>query len=327
VKHVQHTSVALVLLFPLLALLPWITPVLVAMLIRLAFRKPRLSKPSGYAAMEAAVDVEEDIHYPSTYGNNTLSLYRLRTSMPKVAPVVVWVHGGAYVGGDKLDAHYYCTALASKGYVAVSMNYRRAPEAKFPSLLHQIADVYLWLYSVQEHYSLDMTRLVFAGDSAGAHAAALFALVQTNFAYAKEIGIKPVVPSHCIRGLMLYCGPYNVQLFQNMKGFMGFFAHQAAWAYFGTRHWAQDFADIATVKNHITKDFPATLLADGNAFSFTQHGIELATTLVQHRIPVTTYFAPSSTQAWHAFQFLMASSAGQECFSMSQDFLREVFSQ
>ena len=323
-RHRQHMITLCVLLVLAAGLLPWFTPIPMAMLIRLAFRTPRVSKPPGYAAMEAAVEVHEDISYPSAYGENTLQLYRLRAPRQALAPVVIWVHGGAYVGGDKQDAHYYCTALAAEGYVTVSMNYRRAPEAHFPSMLHQIADVYMWLYSVQQRFGLDMTKVVLAGDSAGAHSAALFALVQTNPAYAHRVGIRPVIPAHCLAGLLLYCGPYNVQLFQQMKGPMGAFAHQAAWAYFGTKQWAQRFADVATVKHHIPPNFPPVFLADGNAFSFTQHGIELADALEEHHIPVTRYFAPSSTRAWHAFQFLMASPAGMDCFTQTVKFMHEI---
>ena len=50
-------------------------------------------------------------------------------------PCIVWVHGGAYAGGDKEDVTAYAKHLASFGYIVISMNYSLAPKAQYPTPL------------------------------------------------------------------------------------------------------------------------------------------------------------------------------------------------
>lgn len=74
-------------------------------------------------ADEGSNDSTLDIYYPSV------------TSEP--LPVVLWVHGGGWVLGDKEDIADYAVQLAKQGYVVVSMNYALAPDTKYPTSVIQ----------------------------------------------------------------------------------------------------------------------------------------------------------------------------------------------
>src|SRR5689334_24721422 len=52
-------------------------------------------------------------------------------------PTVVWVHGGAWVGGSKEEMSPYYRLLADWGYTVVSVGYSRAPEARYPVPVRQ----------------------------------------------------------------------------------------------------------------------------------------------------------------------------------------------
>ena len=299
------------------------TPVPAALLIRKLFETPNISPPEGYTDMQSAVKIYADIVYPSENGSNTLDFYLPDSEAAVLRPVILWVHGGAYVGGDKSDVQHYCTALASEGYAVISMNYARAPEARFPVPINQIKEVYDWLAAVQGQYSLDLAHIFFAGDSAGAHSVATFTLIQTNPDYARELGIAASVPKEHIKGVLLYCGPFDVQAIGEVRGIFGFFIKRAGWAYFGTKNWAEEFAEIASISPHLTVDYPPVFVTDGNANSFEPQGMDFVAALEAIGVPVTSYFIPLETEASHEYQFLMDSPMGVECYKLTVQFLQE----
>ena len=306
-----------------LVLIPVITPVPMSLIMRMFFESPQLDPPEGYDEMSAAVTVLNDLEYPSLHPDNTFDLY-LPTGEEEPRPVILWVHGGAYVGGDKRDARYYSTALASEGYAVVSMNYRRAPEGKYPVPIVQMGELCAWLCELSGEYNLDMTRLVLAGDSAGAHSAATFALIHTNPAYAEESGLAATLPAETIKGVLLYCGPFDVGMTGKTEGIFGFMILQAGWAYFGTRNWAEEYSDIAAPGNYVTADYPPAFITDGNTASFEPQGKKFAGELEAAGAPVTSYFIPLETEKTiHEYQFMMNTPSGRECYRRTLLFLEQ----
>ncbi len=83
-------------------------------------------------------------------------------------PTLLYFHGGGYVVGG-LDSHdALCRALAQRTPCAVlAVDYRLAPEHKFPTAFHDAEDAALWLAAQGASHGLDPTRVAFAGDSVG----------------------------------------------------------------------------------------------------------------------------------------------------------------
>ena len=91
-------------------------------------------------------------------------------------PVVVFFHGGGWVKGDR-DAYAFAgRAFASRGYVVVIPDYRKVPDALFPTFIEDGADVVAWTYENIEDFGGDPERIALAGHSAGAHTAVTLAL-------------------------------------------------------------------------------------------------------------------------------------------------------
>ncbi|MEM8671816.1 MAG: alpha/beta hydrolase [Planctomycetota bacterium] len=90
-------------------------------------------------------------------------------------PVVVVVHGGGWISGDKWTLEGYSRLLARNGYVAVTINYRLAPEHKFPAQVDDVRQALLWVKTNASRFSLDLKRLGMFGYSAGGHLSALVA--------------------------------------------------------------------------------------------------------------------------------------------------------
>jgi acetyl esterase/lipase len=85
--------------------------------------------------------------------------------------VVVFVHGGAFVRGDKdIDGEVYANVLyyfARHGYLGVTMEYRRAPEFKYPSGAQDVAEAVAWVRRNAREYGGDPERIFLIGHSAG----------------------------------------------------------------------------------------------------------------------------------------------------------------
>jgi len=92
-------------------------------------------------------------------------------------PVLVYFHGGGFVIGslDSYDA--LCRAVANRaGCIVVSVDYRLAPEAKFPAAAEDCLAALDWVHDHADEIDADPTRIAVGGDSAGGNLAAVTAL-------------------------------------------------------------------------------------------------------------------------------------------------------
>jgi arylformamidase len=102
-------------------------------------------------------------------------------------PVVIFIHGGSYVGGDKsTEVGAKPKEFRSSGYVFVALNYRLSPAVKHPVQIQDVAKAIAWVRHNINRYGGDSTRLFVMGHSSGASMAALIA---TNEHYLKAEGL------------------------------------------------------------------------------------------------------------------------------------------
>jgi acetyl esterase len=115
-------------------------------------------------------------------------------------PVVMYFHGGGWVLGN-LDTHdSLCRRLASEaGCVVVAVDYRLAPDAKFPAAFDDSFDATAYVSQHANEFNIDPSRLVVAGDSAGGNLAAAVAVRAAEVgspAIRLQLLIYPVVEPH-----------------------------------------------------------------------------------------------------------------------------------
>jgi hypothetical protein len=136
-----------------------------------------------------------DVQYKNTLGVDK-NLQSLDLYMPEVknpcagVPVVAWVHGGAWMIGDKSQIGFKAQYFNSMGYGFVSINYRLSPNllkdiqplqdsVKFPDHPSDVGAALGWIHKNILTHGGDPNKLALLGHSAGAHLAALVALDQT----------------------------------------------------------------------------------------------------------------------------------------------------
>lgn len=96
------------------------------------------------------------------------------------APVVLYLHGGGFRVGSKRSHAVVAEPLVTAGLVVVLVDYRLAPAHPFPAALDDCAAAFLWVASNIGRYGGDSSRLVLAGESAGANLALSLALSATH---------------------------------------------------------------------------------------------------------------------------------------------------
>lgn len=121
------------------------------------------------------VHAVEDRTIPGPGGAIPVRVFR--PSAATGLPVLVWFHGGGWVTGT-LDTHDQLGRLLADhvGAVVVSVDYRLAPEAKFPAAADDCLAAYEWVLAHADEVGGDGARVAIGGDSAGGNLAAVVAL-------------------------------------------------------------------------------------------------------------------------------------------------------
>jgi arylformamidase len=154
--------------------------------------------PSAAATRQSNInyDIDSPVAIPS---QNQLDLYTPDgTTAKDRRPVVVYVHGGAWVTGDKANQIQDKVSLfTGAGFVFASVNYRLSPSSgdpatnpgrvKYPDHPHDVGEAIGWLARHVAAYGGDPDRIAFIGHSAGAH---LVSLISTDPEYVAAYGVQ-----------------------------------------------------------------------------------------------------------------------------------------
>ncbi len=101
------------------------------------------------------------------------AFYPAKKTGQKPRPAVLLIHGGGWRSGDRSQQIPMAQALAAKGYVAVTAEYRLSTEALYPAAVHDLKAAVRWLRANARTYNLDTNRIAALGCSAGGQLAAL----------------------------------------------------------------------------------------------------------------------------------------------------------
>src|SRR5438445_7258914 len=116
----------------------------------------------------------EDIRIPGPAGPIGARVYDPAGPSASPRPVVAYSHGGGWVQGDLETHHGLCARLSKHaGVLVVAVDYRLAPEHKFPAAVEDCLAAYCWLRTKGRDVGVDIGRVAVAGDSAGGNLSAL----------------------------------------------------------------------------------------------------------------------------------------------------------
>ncbi|WP_258062998.1 alpha/beta hydrolase [Pseudoclavibacter sp. Z016] len=311
----------------------WVsTPWPAAMLIRALFEldaKRTITEMEAFAPTADTLQAQLDVSYGDDGADTSFDLYS-PAGTSEALPTVVWIHGGAWISGGKQNVAPYVQILAAEGFTTVALNYTVAPEATYPTALTQLNDALAHLIEHAAEYNIDPSRIVLAGDSAGAQLASQLATVATNPDYAELVGLTPALAGEQIAGMVLNCGIYDVSGIPDAPGLGGYGFRVALWAYLGEKDWSQTPGGLEmSTLDSVTADFPQTWISGGNADPLTSNQSQpFAAKLQGLGVPVTTVFYPDDHQPalQHEYQFKLEGADAQSALASTIDFLKSVTS-
>jgi acetyl esterase/lipase len=293
-----------------------------ALLVRRVFASGG-AKTAAILDRHASADVS--VLADERYGDEpdmVLDVYRPRSSS-RPLPLVLWVHGGGFVGGAKEELAGYFKLIASRGFVVAAPRYSLAPEHRYPTPPRQMVQALAHLQANADRLLVDPDRIAVAGDSAGAQIAAQVGALVTTPGYATAVGVAPpTIEPGQLRCLVLACGPYDLDLALHADSAL---VRVVVWAYSGERHYRSSSAFGSwSVTDHLTPAFPPALVTVGNADPLRPHSELLVEKLRAVGVETDTLFfaADHSPPLGHEYQFDLDTDAGQEFLERMLEFLR-----
>lgn len=295
------------------AIIAAVTPWPSAMLIRAVFEKggaATVAEMEPYVPDTKLTEYRDIVYAPATDGrpqvDTTLDVF---TPADGTTPLttIVWIHGGAWISGEKGNVEPYLRILAAEGYTTIAVNYTIAPEAVYPTAVNQLNDALGYISEHATEWNGDADRIVLAGDSAGAQLASQLAVLTTNPDYAHLIGIAPELEAEQLVGAILNCGVYDLPSMAELTGIEAWGLQAALWAYAGTKDWSSNStgATMSTI-DFVTADFPPTYISGGNGDALTWlQSIPMSQALDEAGVEVTELFWSANHEPAlpHEYQF------------------------
>ncbi len=224
----------------------------------------------------------DDIAYGPDPKWQVLDVYRPR-SLEGPLPVIVSVHGGGWVYGDKERYQYYCMSLAQEGFAVVNFTYRLAPGHKYPAALEDTALVFAWVLANAEEYGFRREAVFGVGDSAGAQILGLFSCLCVNPAMGESLPFR--APAGFVpRAVALNCGVYRVEM-EGSRGMNGRLMRD----FLPGKGTAEELRQISVLE-HLTPDFPPAFVMTAEGDFLAEQAQPLARALEALGVPAEYHY-------------------------------------
>ena len=281
---------------------------------------------AGDTARDAGLTSPDDVvrYDDIVYGDDpewqVLDVYRPCDMEGDKLPVIVSVHGGGWVYGDKNRYQFYCMDLAERGFAVVNFSYRLAPEHKFPASLEDANRVFAWVLDNAEQYGFDTENVFAVGDSAGGHLLGLFSCLCTNPEYAALFDFAPP-EGFAPRAVALNCGAYDLPKAGSPTGAGNMMQELMADLLPGEDPELE--VRKIDVPSHVTAQFPPAFIMTANEDFLKGQAPLLTDQLFAIDVPfVFRYYGTSDIRLQHVFHLDIRSEHAALCNDEECEFFR-----
>jgi acetyl esterase/lipase len=232
-------------------------------------------------------------------------LYRPQNISPPV-PALLWIHGGGYVAGLAEQAEPQLKLMASTlGCVAVSVDYRLAPETPHPGPVEDCYAALQWVYRNARELGIDARRIAIGGDSAGGGLAAGLALLTRDrgeVPLVLEFLIYPMLDDRTVTVADPH--PYTGEFIWTPE------ANRFGWsALLGQEPGGPDVSPYAAAaRAQQLEGLPPTYICVGMLDLFLEEDMEYARRLIRAGVPTELHIYPG---AFHGFPRVAEASVAQ----------------
>ena len=127
--------------------------------------------------IELEADIIDTYIQTDEAGEVDVRFVRPKNSQNEILPLILYIHGGGWILGDKDTHDVIVRRLANcTNSVVAFVNYSRSPEAKYPVAINEIYGVLEYLYKHHKDFNINPRKIILAGDSAGGNMAAVTAI-------------------------------------------------------------------------------------------------------------------------------------------------------
>lgn len=285
--------------------------------------------PSCNISTVKGITIEKDITYNESVDDSTADLYYKKDQSGKY-PVLLNIHGGGFVAGDKKYRVGFSKDIADEGVFVMSINYLLCPKSCFPDFILQCASALDWIKGNADKYNLDLDNIMVSGDSAGAYIAAYLGLLQSNQEIRSRLNFTELPLK--IKALLLYCGPYQVdelltkKVMLNLQTEIGAAFLKADKADFKQieRLANHRYRDIINISPFVGKGFPLSFLTYAkNDFLCPGQGEPFIKLLQENNIPHRYHFGGKLNDL-HCYHLFRMNRSGREAMKMTKEFIADV---
>ncbi|HZL64973.1 MAG TPA: alpha/beta hydrolase, partial [Thermoleophilia bacterium] len=227
---------------------------------------------------EQPAAVHRDLAYVGASPSEKLDLY-LPAGASEPYPVIVAIHGGGFMAGDKSDGQVAPMLLGlARGYAVASIDYRLSGEAKFPAQIQDVKAAIRWLRASAGRFKLDPARIAVWGDSAGGNLAAL-AGTSAGVAALSDPALGNSGQSDAVQAVVDWFGPISMLKVDSdfRASHAGPTGHEAPTS-FESRYFG---APVRTVPGKVKAADPITYIGAGDPPFLIEHGTADSTVPVQ----------------------------------------------
>ncbi len=249
----------------------------------------------------------------------------------KKHPLVLNIHGGAFVMGDKRYRKTLCEYYASKGYYVYNINFRMPPQVDIINCISDVVEAANFIEQLAEAYSIDLNKIVVTGDSSGAYLAAYVEAIKTNPEIADFADLNHVDID--IAALILHSGPYDMQAMMEDGLPMGMTPELASMLVgYELKEDLSDIADYKYFRYMSPSDFvndkwcPCFISWSDSDFVCANQGRPMAEKLMKHCPKVSTFYAEGIKNG-HCFHLTMKKDISMQCLEKSISFIEQIFSE
>jgi acetyl esterase len=286
-------------------------------------------------ATSRMVEVLPDIPYHDTGSDDhLLDIYRPTGAAPgELLPVIFYVHGGGFHILSK-DTHWVMGyAFARRGFMVVSINYRLAPQHRFPAAVEDACTALTWVVENIARYGGDPKRIVLAGESAGANLVTSLAIASSyrrSEPHARAVFDSGVRPLACLPacGILQVSDGARFGRRRRLPGIVAARILEISTGYLGGHpappgHEDLDLADpLVFLERGLPPErpLPPFFAPVGTADPILDDTRRLAAALARLGVPCRAEYYPGEPHAFHA---LIWRENARHCWAHCFEFLHE----
>jgi acetyl esterase/lipase len=244
-------------------------------------------------------------------------------------PVVLYIHGGGFIKGDKKHRVTVSEYYANEGCYVFSINYRLPPEVDIIGQISDCIDALNYIEMLAQDYNLDLNNIFITGDSSGSCQTTFLAAIRFDDDLRKKLGCPEIKVD--IKGLMLMSGIYDVAALVRHKKLFGVIPQTAEMILnFKLKRDLSnlneyEFFDYMSPSKFVNEKWCPVFISWAQDDLFCKgQGEVLSETLKANISDVSTFSAKGLLNNHCYHLFLGSNKYAEECMKKSVEFLKRV---